>query len=61
MFTSRQRNSILNIDEFIKRKSSIINNLLDVKINNEVNTFEEFKLKIIKSIMFNNNQLKLEN
>ena len=62
MFTSRQRNLTLNINEFIKEKSSIVDNSLDVNMNrNENNTLEKLHFKVIKSIMFNDNRLKLEN
>ena len=32
-----------------------INNLFNLNMNNEVNTFKEFKFKVIKLIMFNDN------
>ena len=55
MFTSRQRNSILSLSEFIKGKLTIVDNSLNVNINNEASTLEGIKLKVAKSIMFNNN------
>ena len=53
MFTSKQRNSIFNINKFTREKN--VNNLIDVNINNEANTFNDTKFKIIKLIMFNDN------
>ena len=62
MFISRQRNSIPNISEFIKEKSTNVNNSSNVDMNkSEVNIFEELSLKVTKLIMFNNNRLKLKN
>ena len=61
IFTSKQRNLIFNVNEFIKKKLSNIENSFNVNMNNKINTFEEFKFLVIKLIMFNNNQLKFEN
>ena len=59
MFISRQRNFILNISEFIQRQN--VNNLFDVNISNDFNTFDESRFKIIKSLMFNDNWIKFKN
>ena len=58
MFISKQRNSILNINEFTKKK---VNNSFDVNINNEANILKNTTFKMTKSIMFNENRMKFEN
>ena len=60
MFISKQRNLISNINEFT-RESKNVNDEFDVNINNEASTLNDTKFKITKSIMFNENHIKLKN
>ena len=61
MFISKQRNPTLNINEFTREKQLNVNNSLNVNMNNDFNTSKENRLKIIKSLVFHENRLKLKN
>ena len=61
MFTSKQRNFIFNINEFTREKQLNVINSSNVNMNNNFNTLNEFRLKIIKLLIFHENCLKLKN
>ena len=68
MFISETRTFILNASENNQDKTININNLSDVKMqndkknNNDTTTFEDIiSIKIAKSKIFNKQQTKLEN
>ena len=58
---SRQRNFIFNISEFNQKKQKNVNNFKNVIMKSDNIIFEEFQMKIAKSLIYIDNRMNFEN
>ena len=61
MFVSRQRNPTLSTNEFNQGKQKDVNNPKDVNMKSDNITLEEIQMKVVKSPMYIDNRMNLEN